>query len=109
MQTYEVYGCDNCEGCPFRALCTKSEYGRMVQRNEHWLEQKAKVKELLSTDEYKRLMKKRSTECETVFGQIKGNLHFRRFYLRGNEKVATEWGLLMIGYDFKQLARMMNA
>ena len=109
MQTYEVYRCDNCEGCPFRALCTKSEYGRMVQRNEHWLEQKAKVKELLATYEYKKLMKERSTECETVFGQIKGNLHFRRFYLRGNEKVGTEWGLLMIGYDFKQLARMMNA
>ena len=81
----------------------------LFRSNEHWLEQKAKVKELLSTDEYKRLMKKRSTECETVFGQIKGNLHFRRFYLRGNEKVATEWGLLMIGYDFKQLARIMNA
>ena len=109
MQTYEVYRCDNCEGCPFRALCTKSEYGRMVQRNEHWLEQKAKVKELLATYEYKKLMKERSTECETVFGQIKGNLYFRRFYLRGNEKVGTEWGLLMIGYDFKQLARMMNA
>ena len=109
LQRYDVYQCENCEGCPFREACTKSEYGRMIQRNEHWISQKTKVKELLSTDEYKRLMKKRSTECETVFGQIKGNLHFRRFYLRGNEKVGTEWGLLMIGYDFKQLARMMNA
>ena len=108
-QTYEVYQCDNCEGCPFRELCTKSEYGRMVQRNEHWLEQKSKVKELLAKDEYKKLMKKRSTECETVFGQIKGNQHFRRFNLRGKEKVGTEWGLLMIGYDFKQIARLMNA
>ena len=109
LQRYDVYQCENCEGCPFREACTKSEYGRMIQRNEHWISQKTKVKELLSTDEYKKLMKERSTECETVFGQIKGNLHFRRFYLRGNEKVGTEWGLLMIGYDFKQLARMMNA
>ena len=46
-----------------------------------WLEQKAKVKELLASEEYKTLMKKRS----------------------------TEWGLLMIGYDFKQLVRLMNA
>ncbi len=108
LQTYEVYQCENCEGCPFRELCTKSEYGRVIQRNGHWLEQKAKVKELLSSEEYKTLMKKRSTECETVFGQTKGNLKFRRFHLRGKEKVGIEWGLLMLGYDFKQLIRLMN-
>lgn len=84
-------------------------YVRMIQRNENWISQKTKVKELLATDEYKILMKKRSTECETVFGQIKANLHFRRFHLRGREKVGTEWGLLMIGYDFKQLARKMKS
>ena len=81
----------------------------MVQRNDHWLEQKTKVKNYLATEEYKSIMKKRSTECETVFGQTKGNLKFRRFHLRGKEKVGTEWGLLMIGYDFKQLIRLMNA
>ncbi len=54
-------------------------------------------------------MKKRSTECETVLGQTKGNLKFRRFNLREKEKVGTEWGLLMLGYDFKQLIRLMNA
>ena len=104
----ENYDCENCEGCPFRELCTKSEYGRVIQRNGHWLEQKAKVKELLSSEEYKTLMKKRSTECETVFGQTKGNLKFRRFHLRGKEKVGTEWGLLMLGYNFKQIARLMK-
>ena len=83
-----------------------SEYGRKVQRNEHWLKQKAKVKKLLSTDEYKKLMKERSIECETVFGQIKWNQNFRRFHLRGKEKVGTEWGLLMLGYNFKQIARL---
>ena len=108
-QTVEIYQCDNCEGCPYRELCTKSEYGRIINRNEHWLDQKAKVKELLTTEEYKELMKRRSTECETVFGQTKGNLKFRRFNLRGMEKVGTEWGLLMIGYDLKQLARLIKS
>ena len=64
---------------------------------------------LQDSEEYKTLMKKRSTECETVFGQTKGNLGFRRFHLRGKEKVGAEWGLLMLGYDFKQLIRLMNA
>ncbi|WP_288304497.1 hypothetical protein [uncultured Treponema sp.] len=54
----------------------------MVQKkNEHWLEQKAKVKEPLASEEYKTLMK----------------------------KCSTEWELLMIGYDFKQQIRLMNA
>ncbi|MBR4791048.1 MAG: transposase, partial [Treponema sp.] len=42
-------------------------------------------------------------------GQIKGNQKFRRFHLRGKQKVGTEWGLLMIGYDLKQLARLIKA
>ena len=108
LQSFDVYQCDNCEGCPFRELCTKSEYGRMVQRNENWISQKTKVKELLASEEYKALMKKRSTECETVFGQTKANLKFRRFHLRGKEKVGIEWGLLMLGYDFKQIIRLMK-
>ena len=32
-------------------------------------------------------MKKRSTEYETVFGQVKGNLKFRRFHLRPQSKM----------------------
>ncbi|MCI5518783.1 MAG: transposase [Treponema sp.] len=80
----------------------------MIHRNENWISQKTKVKKLLANDEYKVLMKKRSTECETVFDQTKGNLGFRRFHLRGKEKVGTEWGLLMLGYDFKQLIRLIN-
>ena len=30
-------------------------------------------------------------------------------WLEQKEKAGTEWGLLMIGYDFKQLVRLMNA
>ncbi|UKI55110.1 MAG: transposase [Treponema succinifaciens] len=81
----------------------------MIQRNGHWLEQKAKSKKnFFPVKNIKTLMKKRSTECETVFGQTKGNLKFRRFHLRGKKKVGIEWGLLMLGYDFKQLIRLMN-
>lgn len=105
-QTIEVYQCENCEGCPYKKECTKSEYGRIIQRNENWQLQKKKVKEILATKENADLMKERSTECETVFGQIKGNMKFRRFNLRGKEKVGIEWGLLMLGYDIKQIIRL---
>ena len=50
-------------------------------------------------------MKQRSVEWETIFVQTKGNLNFRRFKLRGNEKVSVEWELLMIGQNVKELKR----
>lgn len=104
-RTVDVYQCDNCEGCPYRNLCTKSEYGRMVQGNENWLSQKEKVKQILHAEKYHELLKRRPVECETIFGQTKGKLGFRRFKLRGNEKVSVEWGLLMIGQNVKELRR----
>ena len=96
----------NIEYVPLVNIKGTNEYNRAMGKRLSKEAKKSKVKELLATDEYKKLMKKRSTEWETVFGQIKSNQHFRRFHLRGNEKVATEWGLLMIGYDFKQLIRL---
>ena len=61
--------------------------------------------ERLDDDENKKIMKRRSVECETVFGQIKGNQHFRRFHVRGTEKVRVEIGLLLMGYNIKNLIR----
>ena len=105
-QEIMIFQCENCEGCPLRQLCTKSYKGRVVQRNETWLRQKQEVTDLLKTEEYKTLMKRRAVECETVFGQIKANQNFRRFHLRGNAGVSTEWGILMLGYNLKQIVRL---
>jgi hypothetical protein len=41
-------------------------------------------------------------------GQVKGNQGFRRFLLRGTAKVSTEWGLLALGYNLKQMYRINN-
>ena len=97
-----MYQCKDCDGCPLRSECTKAKQGRTVQRNEKWLSQKVQVNELFEDAEYKAIAKRRSIECETVFGQIKGNQKFRRFLLRG-KKVGTEWGLLLIGYNIKTM------
>lgn len=109
VQKIDVYKCGDCGGCPYKELCTPSESGRSVFRNENLIRHKEKVKEIFSNEENIKLLKKRPIECETVFGQVKGNQRFRRFHLRGKEKVGTEWGLNMLGYDFRQLARLMSA
>ena len=80
----------------------------MIDRNEGWLRLKGKAKKTLHDERYVPLRKQRSVEVETVFGQIKGNQGFRRFLLRGTAKVSTEWGLLALGYNVKQMYRINN-
>jgi len=87
---------------------TKAKGNRVIQRNERWLRLKEKAKRILGDERYKELRKQRSVEVETVFGQIKGNQGYRRFLLRGTAKVSTEWGLLVLGYNLKQLFRAIH-
>lgn len=102
-QQNRIYLCNDCEGCGFRQQCTKSKVGRNVRRNEAMLRLKQRAKDRLASAEGKALMRKRSREVETVFGQFKANQGFRRFRLKGNSKVAVEWGLLAIGYNIRRL------
>ncbi len=52
----------------------------------------------------KALLAQHSTEVETVYGQVKHNMHFRRFLLRGRAKATTEWELICIAHNMKKLA-----
>ena len=58
----------------------------------------------LLSEQGRALRSRRSTEVETVFGQIKHNMHFRRFLLRGQAKVKTEWGMVCMAHNMKKLA-----
>lgn len=49
------------------------------------------------------LLHQRQTTIEPVFGCLKHNLQFRRFHLRGLQKVQTEWTLLTTAYNCRQL------
>ena len=55
------------------------------------------------------LLHLRQTTIEPVFGDIKHNLRFRRFHLRGFEQVRTEWTLLSTAYNCRQMWRRLRA
>jgi hypothetical protein len=78
----------------------------VIERNERLLRLKRKAGKALA--EHEELRKRRPVEVETVFGQLKGNQGFRRFLLRGMKKVGTEWGLLALGYNMKQMYRIQG-
>lgn len=106
-QTLRMYKCTSCETCSQQMLCAKGKRERHVQRNEKLLELQRMARERLMSENGVRLRKRRAHENETVFGQIKSNKGFRRFQLRGMEKVKIEWGLLAIGYNLEKVGRAM--
>ena len=62
----------------------------------------------LKTTVGKSLYKLRKQTVEPVFGIIKEVLGFRRFSLRGLEKVTLEWTLVCVSYNLKRLFTLKN-
>ena len=57
----------------------------------------------LLSPEGKELMKRRREDVEPVIGNIKRNMNFRTFHLRGQPKCLTEIGLVSIGHNLKKI------
>jgi len=62
----------------------------------------------LKTDTGKALYKFRKQTVEPVFGIIKEVMGFRRFLLRGREKVSLEWTLVCVSYNLKRMFTLKN-
>jgi transposase len=103
-QNVKRYQAKNCGNCPLNGACHKSKENRVIEINENLQRQKQKAFELLNTEEGIQRRKKRCFDVEPVFGNIKQNHGFRRFLLRGKEKVAVEWGLLSIAQNLRKKA-----
>ena len=98
----ETYRNQNCEKCSMRQKCTKSKKGRTVIRNRLLEKYQDQVKENLSTDEGKELMKQRSIQSEGIFGQLKQDKEFDRLHRRGATGVKLEFLLVCIGHNIRK-------
>ena len=104
VQSFKIYECEDCSDCPFKAECTKAKGNRQVHWNTVGEELKAKAKRALEDDAKSAIYARRKVEVESVFGHIKGNRSFRRFSLRGLEKVHTEFGIVALAHNFLKAA-----
>ena len=84
--------------------CKKTDGNRQIRVSFRLREMRAQAKEKLLSEQGTALRKQRSIDVETVFGRIKQDWGFRRFLLRGLNKVKTEWGLLCIAHNLAKLA-----
>jgi len=105
------YECTSCDGCAFYDKCCKSGKGknRTIKVNEKLEGYKSQARENLHSEQGKKLRKRRSIEIESCFGDIKHNMGFRRFHLRGIKKVKTEFTLIAMSHNLRKLhIKMQN-
>jgi transposase len=106
-QETSLYECEDCRWCRSRKLCHKSKYNRKIEINNTLNAFKAQARDNLTSVKGKKLRSRRPIEVESVFGHIKQNRGFRRFLLRGMNKVTIEWGLLSIAHNFLKMNTVM--
>jgi transposase len=94
-----------CADCVYKDRCCQSSKGEartITTDDKEPLRQQMNAK--MEEDESKELYKKRKVIVEPVFGHIK-NSGFRRFSVRGKEKVAGEFSLVCATHNLKKITR----
>ena len=101
-----LYACQDCQGCPLREKCTRAADGRQIRVSFQLWQYREQARQNLLSEKGQQLRSQRGVDVETVFGRIKEDWGFRRFLLRGLEKVSVEWGLLCLAHN---LAKVWSA
>ncbi|WP_052306864.1 transposase [Chitinophaga pinensis] len=101
-QTLTRYKASKCKGCPLKEQCHQGKGNRVITINHHLNHLRNKVDKRLKTRRGIAKRKQRCYNVEPVFGNIKHNHHFKRFMLRGIEKVTIEAGLLALAHNLRK-------
>ncbi len=101
----KVYRCSSlkCRLCKLKSSCTTSKC-RELNISEVWIHEQA-MKKKLSSVEGCAIYDRRKVMVEPVFGNMKFNLGFRRFVLRGLKKIKAEFLLMCIAHNLKKMSR----
>ena len=104
QQTVSIYRATRCEGCPLRGQCHKSKRNRQIEVNHTLDSYKARVRELLTSEQGLKHRSNHPIEPEAVFGQIKECGKFRRFRLKVMIGVKIDFGLKALAHNLRKLA-----
>jgi len=83
--------------------CCKSDANRCVEINHALRNYKKQVRELLASQEGKQLYRQRSIEPESVFGQMKANMHYKRFRHFGKDKITMDFAIFAIAFNIGKM------
>jgi hypothetical protein len=87
-----------------KSECTRSVGNRRIEINPTLDRYQRQARDKLVSEQGRKLHGQRGVEVETIFGRIIQDWGFRRFTLRGMDKVKTECSLLYIDHNIAKLA-----
>lgn len=100
----KIYQAEGCSGCQLREMCTKSkENNRTIVVNEQLDLYKAIARQNLHSEKGLTLRRRRGQDIESCFGDFKHNMNFRRFHLRGLQKVKTEITVVAMAHNLRKI------
>ena len=97
-----LYRAQRCEGCPLGGLCKKAKGYRTIYVNHKLNAYKKEAFLLLTSEEGMKHRSQRPIEPEAAFGQMKADMHYKRFRHFGKDKVYMDIGLFGIGFNLKK-------
>ena len=101
------YWAKNCSGCPLRGQCFKAKGNRVLEVNHRLKAYKKKAADLLTSEEGIKHKGRRCIEPESVFGQIKSNMAYRRFRHFGKDKITMDFSFFTTAFNIKKLCEML--
>jgi len=102
---FRVYATKQCQGCPLRAQCTTSKYGRRIKR---WVHQEVLERLQARMRAHPEMMARRKALVEHPFGTIKVAMNHERLLLKGLKHVATEIKLTVLSYNLKRVMSILG-
>jgi len=104
---YKIYKGEDCKICKVKEFCTVKDYREITVSEADFMIEKMRKK--LSTDKGKKEYIKRLYTVEPVIGDIKRNMGFTYFLLRGLKKVRGEFNLICIAHNIKKIYRLIES
>lgn len=100
---YKHYRTNACKVCPFQKKCCPKGAVRRVIKRELREDLTDQMKERLNSTEGQEIYRKRLHPIEALFGQLKYNLKYTHFLLRGLKKVKAEFTIMCITHNLRKM------
>lgn len=101
-QIIDKYKAKNCQGCFLDGTCNQQPGNRVIGVALNYYRLRNQADKRLKSKRGIQKRKQRCFDTEPVFANIKHNHHFKRFMLRGLDKVAVETGLLALAHNLRK-------
>ncbi len=98
------YQAVKCKACPLREQCHQQKGNRIVALNHRLRKLKQQADQRLKSEQGIAYRKRRPADVEPIFGNIKHNKGYKRFMLKGLDKVEIETGLLALAHNLAKIA-----